>query len=225
MSQGYTEPYLCNADDNKTYVVKSSNTLCSGLVKEWIVAHLGVAFDLPIPPFKIAWLDDVLLEYSNYGIEPGFCFASEYQANIQEITFHQLGFTPGELLRNLYVFDYWIKNNDRNLTKCGGNPNFFYNQVNHQPIVLDHNLSFDTDFDIGKHRFSHVGKSEWRGLDLIDREFYELKFENSMKVIDNAITQIPEDWLENYSLDRIDSEIINVLNEYKLDAFWRGLSL
>ncbi|MFV0575553.1 MAG: HipA family kinase [Vibrio sp.] len=43
MNQGLTEPYLCRADDNRKYVVKGSNALCSGLVKEWLVAHLGRA--------------------------------------------------------------------------------------------------------------------------------------------------------------------------------------
>ena len=61
MAQGRTNPYLCKGDDGKQYVVKGSSATCAGLVKEWIVAHLAKDFGLPIPDFKIAWLDHDLV--------------------------------------------------------------------------------------------------------------------------------------------------------------------
>ena len=69
MAQGRTNPYLCEGDDGKQYVVKGSSATCAGLVKEWIVAHLAKHFGLPIPDFKIAWLDDELVEFGTFDLE------------------------------------------------------------------------------------------------------------------------------------------------------------
>lgn len=223
MRQGLTEPYLCKADDGNSYVVKSSNATYAGLVKEWIVAHLGQEFSLPIPQFKVAWLDDNLLKYTEFNLDSGYCFASLYHPNIQEITFNQIGRLNQDLLKDLFVFDYWIKNNDRNLTQYGGNANFFFDQKTQEPFVLDHNLSFSTDFDLNAHIVQHVGAYCWQGLDLVDRQHYEKKFEKAFSVVNNAIKTIPEDWLDMYSQDKIDSEIKSVLNKYRDDEFWEGI--
>jgi len=195
----------------------------AGLVKEWLVAHLGEAFGLPIPPYKVAWVDDLLVKYGDFDIDAGYCFASEYQANIQEITFNQLNSVPKSILRDLFVFDYWIRNNDRALTIHGGNANFFYDQITKETFVLDHNLSFDEEFSIENHTEQHVGAVEWSGFDLIDRQTYEIKFEKAMEVVDNAICKIPEEWLEHYSLATIEEEVVKVLNEYKTNEFWEGI--
>ncbi|NOJ26212.1 hypothetical protein F0238_26290 [Vibrio coralliilyticus] len=223
MKQGLTEPYLCKADDTNTYVVKSSNATYAGLVKEWVVAHLGKEFGLPIPSFKIAWLDDALLQYNDYNIEAGYCFASHYHPNIQEITFNQIEGLSPNLLKDLFIFDYWVKNNDRNLTQYGGNANFFFDQKTQEPFVLDHNLSFSEDFDLNAHIGQHVGASNWEGLDLVDRQHYEKKFVKAFSVVDNAIDTIPDDWLERYSKETIGNEILSVLERYKDDEFWEGI--
>lgn len=223
MKQGLTQPYLCNADDHNSYVVKGSNATCAGLVKEWIVAHLGEEFGLPIPPFKIAWLDHALVQYNSFDIEAGYCFASLYKPNIQEITFNQIEGLNKNLLKDLFVFDYWIKNNDRNLTQYGGNANFFFDQGSKDAFVLDHNLSFANDFDLQAHKTQHVGSCCWEGLDLVDRQHYEKKFEKAYSVVDNAVKNIPDDWLERYPEERIDEEIRSVLSEYKNEEFWEGI--
>lgn len=223
MNQGLTEPYLCKADDGNTYVVKSNNATYAGLVKEWVVAHLGKEFGLPIPSFKIAWLDDTLLRYSEYNIEGGYCFASYYHPNIQEITYNQINGLDTWLLKDLFMFDYWVKNNDRNLSQYGGNANFFFDQRTKQPFVLDHNLSFSDDFDLAAHMAQHVGASRWEGLDLVDMQHYEKKFENAFSVVDNAIKTIPDEWLEQYAEEWIDSELLSVLDRYKYDEFWEGI--
>lgn len=223
MNQGLTEPYLCKGDDQQNYVVKGSNATPAGLVKEWIVAHLGKEFGLPIPPFKIAWLDDALVQYNSFDIEAGYCFASEYQSRIQEITFNQIESLDKALLKDLFMFDYWIKNNDRNLTQYGGNANFFFDQKTKKPYVLDHNLSFASDFNLDAHINQHVGSYCWEGLDLVDREHYEKKFEKSLAVVDNAVNSLPEDWVDRYPEERIEQDIRSVLHEFRNDKFWEGI--
>jgi hypothetical protein len=224
MAQGRTNPYLCEGDDGKQYVVKGSSATCRGLVKEWIVAHLAKSFGLPIPDFKIAWVDDLLVEYSSFDLEAGYCFASSYKPNIQEITYNQIQKVPKQLLRDLFIFDYWIQNNDRNLTEKGGNPNFFLEQKTKETCVVDHNLAFADDFKIDEHKEQHVSSGSWDGLDLVDKDTYTEKFQNALQDIDNIISEIPEEWLEMYPIDTIRTEITLVLQKFLDEPFWEDIS-
>ncbi|MGF1751046.1 HipA family kinase [Vibrio cionasavignyae] len=225
LKQGRTRPLLCLADDGKRYVVKGANTSRGELVKEWIVGHLALRFGLPIPPFKIAWLDDILTEYSPLNINSGYCFASEFQRNIQDVTFSQLKKLETSELKDIYMFDYWIRNNDRNLTEFGGNPNLFFEQSTKQLFVLDHNLAFDNDFDLDSHKTLHACASVGKELDLVDRQHYEQKFTDAMTVIPDAIKTLPNDWLETdtFTLDSINAEIIVRLELFKSADFWEGI--
>ena len=224
MAQGRTNPYLCEGDDGKQYVVKGSGATCKGLVKEWIVAHLAQSFGLPIPEFKIAWVDNVLVEYSSFDLEAGYCFASLYKPNIQEITYNQIKDVSKQLLRDLFVFDYWIQNNDRNLTNKGGNPNFFLDQKTNETCVVDHNLAFADDFNIDEHTEQHVSSEFWEGLELLDKTIYTEKFKDALNNIDTIISEIPEDWLERYPIDTIREEITLVLQKFLDDPFWEDIS-
>jgi hypothetical protein len=51
--QGRTTPFLCRASDNQYYYIKGYAATISGLIKEWLGAHLAKSFDLPVPPFQI----------------------------------------------------------------------------------------------------------------------------------------------------------------------------
>ncbi|WP_255312748.1 HipA family kinase [Vibrio splendidus] len=224
MAQGRTNPYLCKGDDGKQYVVKGSSATCAGLVKEWIVAHLAKDFGLPIPDFKIAWLDHDLVEFGTFGLEAGYCFASLYMPNLQEITYNQVKGVHNQLLRDLFIFDYWIKNNDRNLTSSGGNPNFFLEQRTRDTCVVDHNLAFADDFKAEEHVTEHVCCDYWEGLALVDREIYTQKFQGALEGIDAIIDKIPDEWLELYSKDTIHREITLVLQQFLDEPFWEDIS-
>jgi hypothetical protein len=47
--------------------------------------------------------------------------------------------------------------------------------------------------------------------------------EASLKNIDAVINSLPEEWLEYYDLDSIESEIIVVLKQFKLAKFWEDI--
>ncbi len=220
-NQGMTTPYICKGDDQKGYVVKGCKATRRGLVNEWVVAYLARAFGLPIPNFKKAYVDDALLaigyELYNYN------FASEFQPSIQDVRYSQLENISPKLLKDLYIFDYWVKNNDRCLTQNGGNPNFFLHQGTNEPFVIDHNLSFDESFCVEKHRDLHVGTSVWYGLDLVDKQHYEHRFSEALNVFDSAMLSMPDEWFELESKDSIRSKIEVVLREYEHDSFWEAL--
>ncbi|MCE0495746.1 HipA family kinase [Vibrio salinus] len=222
MKQGRTTPYLCKDDNQNQHIVKGENATREGLVKEWICATLGTEFGLPIPNYSVAWADTPLqskrdlFEYN---------FASSFIENIQDVTPSTLKNLDQQLINDLYIFDYWIQNADRNLTGFGGNPNFFIHQSSGKPVVIDHNLAFDADFDIKQHKALHVcsTKKKWATLFDIERQRYEELFAKSLLALDAAINSVPDDWLEGYSLEKIDAEIKPILNRYKSDDFWEAI--
>ncbi len=51
LEQGATEPYLCTANDGEKYIVKGNTALARGRICEYVCAHIGKSFGLPIPNF------------------------------------------------------------------------------------------------------------------------------------------------------------------------------
>ena len=222
MQQGKTAPYLCRDDSGIQHIVKGKNATLAGLIREWVCAVLGTAFQLPIPDFAVAWVDEPfqrvkeLFEYN---------FASQFVANIQDVNAATLSKLPQQLINDLYMFDYWVMNGDRTLTDKGGNPNFFIHQMTSKAYVIDHNLAFDDEFDLELHKTIHVCSQykQWVGLFSIERERYTHLFETAITSLNQALAEIPEEWLDSYSLHRIQGEIFPILERYKEEQFWEDI--
>lgn len=225
MKQGYTKPYLCEASDGKKYVVKGLKATYGGLVKEWISAHLGVQFGLNIPRFHLAFLDNHLdLEQELVDLENEICFASEYINGAKEIQVSMINQFDPEEFRKLFFFDYWIKNDDRNLSEYGGNANLFVTPNEKQPFVLDHNLAFDKSFNLENHKKHHLAAHIWRDHpDLICLDEYKYLIELCLKNIDTTINTLPTEWLERYPHQKIQEDIVKLLLNYQTDEFWEAI--
>ncbi|EKO3640522.1 hypothetical protein M3898_000620 [Vibrio metschnikovii] len=222
-NQGQTSPYLCKDDNSETYIVKGSRTTGLGLAKEWVCARLGEAFGLPIPPYTIAWVDSPFLE-SGYGLYE-YNFASKFISGIQDITLVTLKQVPQNIVNDLYIFDYWIQNADRNLTECGGNPNLFVDQRNGAVYVLDHNLAFDETFCVEQHKALHVChcRQEWTSLIEVDRQTYTVRFEKALSLLDSIMEEIPDDWLVMTTREELKDSLLAILQRYKQDKFWEDI--
>lgn len=228
MEQGFTEPYLCRAEDDELYVIKRLNATFSGLIKEWIAASLGKEFGLPIPDFKLVYVDGSLLEYDDelrHSIGAGIAFASKLVGDLQEITYADLLNGNSELLKHIFMFDYWIKNDDRNLSEIAGNPNLFLSQATKEIIVLDHNLSFDKDFDLNSFKDIHVGAQAFNAnVDMLLQDEFTTKFSHTLSKLDEIVAQIPEDWKENFdNYDDLLGEIRVILSSFEQTNFWEVL--
>ncbi|EGR0580925.1 HipA family kinase [Vibrio cholerae] len=225
MKQGQTGPYLCVGDDNIHYIVKGPNTTYRGLITEWVCAKLGQSLGLPIPDFDIAYVDGCLLEYGRYELREGDWFASKYEENIQDVPYQKLTELDGTTLKLLFLFDYWIKNGDRNLTALGGNPNLFIRSDLQSIIVLDHNLAFDPQYDLHTVKRIHVGSTAWfsRQISLFDKDDYYKRLETSFGGLEVILDSIPQEWIENCGDNSI-REIIRVaLARFQTDEFWEGI--
>ncbi|WP_431786100.1 HipA family kinase [Vibrio harveyi] len=225
MTQGQTGPYLCADEDDNEYIVKGPRTTYRGLVNELVCATLGKALGLPIPDFEIAYVDRTLLRYGSYSLDEGDWFASKFEPNVQDLVYSAVGNLDPETLKLLFIFDYWIKNNDRTLTEKGGNPNVFIKPDGNSIIVLDHNLAFCPTFDEEweEKKMLHVGASAWfqEQLSLYDREFFTEKMGQAISTLDEI--EIPEEWSDNCAIDSIMEDIRLTLSRYETEEFWEGI--
>lgn len=228
MKQGATAPYLCIADNDKKYVIKRQRAGFEGCIKEWLLGKLGQSFGLPIPECQLVQISDMLLDYNdNYQSEigEGIAFASEFISDLQEVNYQQLDSLSVDVLRELYIFDYWVNNADRNLTELGGNPNLFYKQSNLNVIVLDHNLAFDENFLIIDHQELHVCRRFWPAqFDFEIQQSYENRMTNALDIWDDLVSKIPNDWRNKLAdFDGFTNQLKLILLQYKDDCFWEGL--
>jgi hypothetical protein len=123
------------------------------------------------------------------------------------------------------VFDYWVRNADRNLTEQGGNPNLFYKQSSLDLIVLDHNLAFDNDFLKQDHRELHACKRFWSAqFDFESQQKYEERMRDSLQHWEYLISNIPSDWkVEVTGFDGFINQLKLILDKYKTNLFWEEL--
>lgn len=228
MKQGATAPYLCLADNDKKYVIKRQRAGFEGCIKEWLFGKLGQYFGLPIPDIELVYVDDSLLEYNDdyqFEIGEGIAFGSEHIPDLQEVNYQQLNGLPQSKLQDLYVFDYWIRNGDRNLSELGGNPNLFYKHSNLDLIVLDHNLALDHQFQLNNHHQFHVSSQFWPAqIDYDLLQNYEERMKTAMTKWDDLVADIPDDWKEGVAdFDGFMEQIKLILSEYQNKQFWEGL--
>jgi hypothetical protein len=230
MKQGRTEPYLCIANDGNKYIVKNNKTLGRGLLCEYICAFIGKNFKLPIPDFELINISPNLIKNNN--LESHFndypAFASKYIELAQEVNLTILKKINPELLKSIFIFDYWIKNEDRTLGDNGlGNPNLLFNNTLY---VLDHNLAFDNEYSFEEVSKTHVARKYWhpQQVDFFDfnddRDKYQKRFEKSLINLDECIQQLPHSW---FSCSQVENDFIanlkNKLYSYKTSEFWEVL--
>ena len=227
--QGCTSPYICRCDDNFEYFVKGLDAARSSQIYEWISANLGSKMGLPIPKFEIVDVNEAFLIAPEFkGIGAGPSFASK-KVSVNEFVLANVRDVPKALQRDVFMFDYWINNGDRNLTEKGGNPNLFWNPAESELVVIDHNLAFAGDFSKSDFIECHAFREE--GLKVFDdmchRSHYSSLFESILSDFDLIFDEIPEEWLYIDSDMSIESdylkadEIFAILSRCSTGDFWR----
>lgn len=200
-SQGVTKPFKCLASNGDEYFVKGKSLGIRDSIKEWLGGYLAKSFDLPIPSFCAVSTDIELLKLwgdeaiTDLGEGPAFASKSVPLAN--ELRHHLIGNIPLQLQKDLVVFDAWIYNEDRTLTRLGGNPNLLW--ASNKLHVIDHNNSFDETFDPVSFQQSHVFCNRMPEIlsDLIERQRYQ---EKMLSVLNScwkeAWDDMPSEWKE-----------------------------
>lgn len=196
---GMTEPFLCRGDDDKFYFVKGIGAGRESQIKEWVAGNLAKSFGIPVAPFAVVNVPAEILELLPadfaHDLGSGPAFGSEEQ-RIMELSFAQVSEVPGELRKDVFCFDWWISNGDRNLTERGGNPNLFWEPDKRKLVVIDHNQAFDTDFCSEDFFEYHVFRDFSSGIadDLFERETYTNRFREALSTWGEIRASLPEEW-------------------------------
>ena len=198
--QGITNPFVCRGEDQEVYFVKGRSAGKAALVKELISGHLALKLGLPIAPFEIVNIPEELIGYSLmpdiHDLGRGLAFGSR-RVQSSEITYTNISNVPAKLQTDILFYDRWIQNEDRKLTKRGGNPNLLWNAQESRLIVIDHNLAFDSEFTVGSFYQDHIfhEKKDIVLRDLLERDAYIERFSDALADWDEIEDTVPLDWL------------------------------
>ncbi|HAW94538.1 MULTISPECIES: HipA family kinase [unclassified Arsukibacterium] len=227
-SQGRTEPYLCRLSDDKRYYIKGPQAGTKGLINEAVCAFLGRALQLSLPPHCCAFLPQAILRFDEaasrvLGASDSMVFASELIPDLLEVTPTSVLNMPAHYARDLFLFDYWIRNEDRTMTENGGNPNLFYQPASNQYVVLDHNLAFDSSYNFNSNANVHLAYNVWFSdqHDALWRTHYSAKLAIALQGLAQYAATLPAAWLEEAPGHL--AEINDVLSLFNSDEFWEVL--
>lgn len=218
MHQGATKPLRCLDSNGVEYVVKFDGGMTfDGLVKEWLGASLAKEFGLAVPAFDSAFLDQALsssYSFAESNPKEEMAFASRLVADCSEYSLTNERFVDENVKRDVFVFDLWVQNHDRNLTEQGGNVNLLWS-LSQGLYVIDHNLIFQPDSGFAEHHvFRSAGESVYQ--DGLLRSDYQSRLLNVMQKWEDIVSSIPKEWLEaetfSLNLDKIFQGLIDRAN-------------
>ncbi|MDH2433429.1 hypothetical protein QCD60_12685 [Pokkaliibacter sp. MBI-7] len=226
-------PFLCRTEDGRQFYVKGLNTNYTGLINEWICYRLARLLSLPVPEAELLEIPREL-----YSSHPNFdwrrdlsvypLFGSQAIPNASPIAHAAVHGVDSALQLKVFIFDYWIQNEDRTLTSHGGNPNLLINTVSNDIFIIDHNLAFDSTYSVEDSRRNHIFSSALREqpVDLIVQDTFKEKLAQVIAHWPTIVNSIPPTWIEGLE-GRSEQHINNiedVLLRFNNDAFWGALA-
>lgn len=226
--QGMTQPFICRADNGKTYFVKGIAAGRRSQICEWIAGSLGLKMGLPIAPFEFVAVPEVLIEanpaYKDLG--HGLAFGSCKQM-IVELNYAGISQVDVTLQRSVLAFDWWIQNEDRTLSAIGGNPNLFWKPEIEELLIIDHNQAFDLNFSIDD--FKHCHAFHQQADLLFKRDTYHLHYVHQFKAAlmhwDDICSSLPAEWFyidqeKTIPIDFDLNDILKILQRCTTSTFW-----
>ena len=92
------------------------------------------------------------------------------------------------------------------------------------PVVIDHNMAFDLEFEPAKFLDTHIFRADLTVLkgDLVMRAEYEQRFSSLVPLLEDIWTELPQNWLETEDgVPRFSqSEFHSVLDRVNHPQFW-----
>lgn len=228
--QGVTRPFLCRASNHALYYVKGRNIGVRDLICEWLGANLARSFGLPVADFDILLIPEEIRLYSSLGklIGGEYAFGSKQTAQAEEFQWSHVERTGVDTRNDLVVFDWWIRNTDRQLSQLGGNPNLLWDTTTSSPVVIDHNQAFDPAFNVSSFLEGHVFRGQIAELfnDAEKRRYYGAKINEALACWEAATQSIPSEW---FYLDEEQTlpvgfnvnEALEILKRFDQADFWK----
>lgn len=228
--QGVTRPFQCRCENGDLYFVKGHGAGRKSLIAEYVCGRLARSFGLPVADFEIVEVPQELIAWGNsadlYDLGAGLAFGSKALPHVQEFSISNLQAVPPELRKDVVLFDWWIHNADRTLSKLGGNPNLLWDQKENRLAVIDHNQAFDELFNASDFTKLHVFHADLPVIfcDLVDRLAYADRLAAAIAEFDQACDNVPTEWwwVDDDVPVNFDREAARkILGRFNHDNFWR----
>jgi len=193
-----------------------------------VAARLALELELPIAPFAQVMLDQDFAKFlqreGNRHLVAGLAFGSRVALHTREFEPALLSKCSPEFRRDLVAFDWWVHNADRTLGDYSGNPNLLWDTERALPVVIDHNMAFDLNFEADKFLETHIFQTDLAVLkaDLVMRAEYEQRFAGLVPLLTDIWAELPQNWLitEDGDVRFLQSDFFSVLNRVNQPHFW-----
>lgn len=191
LGNGVSRPFICEAVDGELYFVKLKNAGFSQLIKEWVCGRLAQEMGLPVAEFQqVEIAKDLVTGNPEWETELGHGIAFGSRKLINALDLRDPGsIKDKEIPGRILLFDWWVRNEDRKLTKMGGNPNCLWDIGAKQVAIIDHDNAFDPDFSVDQFWSHHVFR-DCRSF------FAQAERERSRGWLEDGIAKLPEIWEE-----------------------------
>ena len=233
--QGATQPFLCRADDGRQYWVKGTKAGNEALCAEWIAGRIGQIMGLPIPEMAQGIVPEELIAASAMEkieeLGAGIRFGSSHVEGAQEFDKSHVGLTEEPLRQLLLVFDVWIRNTDRTVSRAygaNGNPNLLWDTAGKQLRVIDHNNAFLlNDLYQPSEYARHVFAEERQRLTPKFKADAIARMNNALGQLDAIMEEIPEAWKTVDGITDLHrltlSEVRRIMSAFLMDeeTFWK----
>lgn len=218
---GPSRPFLCEAEDGRSFFVKGNNVSPDQLLLEWTLGNLARDYGLPVAPFELVEIPEPLATQSvglnRSEFAPGIAFGSQRVPFGEDLGESHLRHVPDETKIALICFDWWVRNPDRRLGRFGGSPNLMWDPTLQGIVIIDHDQALDPDFDGGEFFREHVFRDVRAFLDRGSIPKLRDAFEKAAEKLDQSWNQVPTEWLEdefgsprvNRTLDQLKNELVN----------------
>jgi hypothetical protein len=226
LEQGYTEAFLCRAENGLRYVTKTARAGRESLIREYICGQIGTLLGLPIPPFEILYTSESIARFSaadelrDLVSVPGFGSRfitgpeTEHEVSLPALNVADIADIPAGMSRAVLLFDWWIMNIDR----IDGNTNLLWEPRRYELHVIDHNLSFS---ELAPSEFwsHHLFRDDGHVLsDPAFRALVSPVMQRILKQLPEMWAGLPDEWTDSCILteDRVD----RILRRFESDGFW-----
>ena len=229
-NQGATRPFVCHADDGNVYFVKGKSASTGERIREWMGGNLASAFGLTVPHMSLLEIPRFLISSGKDNdvktdLGAGCAVGSQQVLSAHELLHDEIALIPVSIQRQVLLFDYWVRNEDRTLSTFGGNPNLLWSKVRQVLYAIDYNLILPDDFNEQAFRQTHAF-SKTAGLEKLtaqEQQQYQQSMQSALAMWSHYWQQLPEEWLdENDSTSAFDEKaVLQQLEEDANGKIWR----
>lgn len=227
--QGATLPFLCRGDDDSLYYVKGYGAGLRSMCCEWVSGQLALEMGLPVPRFEIVEVPEALIAGSDradiWELGAGPVFASARVEGATEINWTEAEEIPVGTMAKVLHFDWWVHNEDRSLSKLGGNPNLLMGPGDHgarRLWVFDFNLAFDPEFSPSRFWENHLFAGLLPEWPMVFREEVEPSMHSALHKLPGILESLPLEWL---GLDLVKNEAAQFNRELVFETLSRAFTL